>query len=133
MTSSSLIGRAGPDRRSILGRAGEELAARHLTGLGMQVLDRNWRCPLGEVDLVLLDGCELVVCEVKTRRSEAYGHPLESITAAKLARLRQLAAIYARGAGQGSRPFDALRIDAIGIVWPRGGAPLLRHLRAVGS
>ena len=53
----------------------------------MVVLDRNWRCDAGEIDLVLRDGRVLVVCEVKTRSSVDYGHPHEAVTAAKVARL----------------------------------------------
>ena len=54
-------------RRVALGAYGEQVAARHLTEAGLTVLERNWRCPLGEIDLVLRDGATLVVCEVKTR------------------------------------------------------------------
>ena len=67
--------------KQALGAHGEALAARHLVQRGMVVLDRNWRCPDGEIDLVLRDGPVLVVCEVKTRRSTAYGTPLEAVTA----------------------------------------------------
>ena len=76
-------------QRSALGAYGEALAARHLTEQGMVVLDRNWRCDLGEVDLVLRDGRVLVVCEVKTRSSLAYGTPIEAVTEQKAARLRR--------------------------------------------
>ena len=54
---------------------GERLAARHLVEQGLVVLDRNWRCDAGEIDLVLRDGAVLVVCEVKTRTSDACGTP----------------------------------------------------------
>ena len=79
-------------QRLALGAYGEGLAARHLTGQGMVLLDRNWRCELGEIDLVLRDGPALVVCEVKTRSSTAYGTPLQAVTGQKAARLRRLAA-----------------------------------------
>ena len=69
-----------------LGRYGEDLAARYLGERGMQVLDRNWRCEHGEIDLVALDGDCLVVCEVKTRRSTAFGEPVEAVTWRKAAR-----------------------------------------------
>ncbi len=67
-----------------LGRYGETLAERHLTGLGMVLLDRNWRCPDGEADLVLRDGSTLVVCEVKTRSNHDHGSPHEAVTPAKV-------------------------------------------------
>ena len=71
---------------------GEELAARYLAEQGWVVLDRNWRCTHGEIDLVARDGDCLVFCEVKTRRGLGYGSPTEAIAYAKLHRLRQLAA-----------------------------------------
>ena len=77
-----------------LGARGERIAERHLVRRGLTLLDRNWRCPQGEIDLVLRDGDELVFVEVKTRSSVAFGHPLEAITAAKLARLRRLAGAW---------------------------------------
>ena len=91
-------GRLAEQRRS-LGAYGEACAARHLTDAGMVVLDRNWRCDAGEIDLVLRDGRVLVVCEVKTRSSSAYGSPLEGVTAVKAARLRRLAARWLAGTG----------------------------------
>src|SRR6059058_969461 len=82
-------------RRDALGRYGERVAARHLTELGMVVLDRNWRCEAGEIDLVLRDGDVLVVCEVKTRASECCGSPHEAVTDEKLDRLKRLAVLWA--------------------------------------
>ena len=66
-------------RKRRLGERGETIAARHLTRCGMVLLDRNWRCDAGEIDLVLRDGHVLVICEVKTRTSIDYGAPLEAI------------------------------------------------------
>jgi len=59
---------------------------------GYEVIDRNWRCSLGEIDLVCRKGEVLVVCEVKSRRSDAFGAPIEAVTMAKWRRLRRLAA-----------------------------------------
>lgn len=117
------------DRRPSLARAGEQLAARMCEDLGMIVVARNWRCPGGELDLVLIDGQVLVVCEVKTRRGQRYGHPLEAITPTKLARLRRLAAECARDLGLHGL---GLRLDVMGIVWPVGAQPRVRHLQGVG-
>ncbi len=80
--------------KDVLGARGEELAAAALAAAGMLVIDRNWRCGQGEIDIVAVDGDETVFVEVKTRASVAYGHPLEAITAQKLARLRRLAAAW---------------------------------------
>jgi putative endonuclease len=114
--------------KQALGAHGEAIAARHLVERGMVVLDRNWRCPDGEIDLVLRDGRVLVVCEVKTRRSTAYGTPLEAVTAVKAARLRRLAAQWV--AAHDLRVPD-LRIDLVGIVCPHDGPPVIDHVAGV--
>ena len=111
-----------------LGRRGEALAADYLQGLGLSIVERNWRCALGEIDLVAREGDEVVFVEVKTRAGLGYGHPLEAITAAKLARLRRLAASWceAHPDHRGS-----IRIDAVAVVAPRGGGVQIEHLRRV--
>ena len=78
--------------RRHLGARGEELAACWYAARGFEVLDRNWRCAGGEIDLVLRKGSTLVVCEVKTRSTLAYGSPADAVTGPKRARLRRLAA-----------------------------------------
>src|SRR3954453_20871942 len=87
-----------------LGRYGERVAARHLTDQGMVLLDRNWRCDAGEIDLVLRDGDVLVVREVKTRSSDACGSPHEAVGRVKLQRLQRLALLWADE--HGLRPAD---------------------------
>ena len=94
-----------------VGRYGEDVAARWLVGAGMEILERNWRGPAGELDLILRDGATIVFCEVKTRRSEIGGHPLEAVDEAKLARLRRLAAQWL--AAREVRAAD-VRIDLVG-------------------
>jgi putative endonuclease len=121
-------GDGGASARQSLGAWGETLAARHLREAGMVLLDHNWRCPAGEVDLVLRDGDTLVVCEVKTRRTTAYGSPLEAVTAAKAARLRRLAAMWL--AEHDVHPRD-VRIDLVGILCPRTGPPVVEHVAGV--
>ena len=80
----------------------------------MQVLERNWRCEHGEIDLVALDGDCLVVCEVKTRRSTGFGEPVEAVTWRKAARLRRLAAAWL--AGHDVRSRWQVRVDVVGIL-----------------
>src|SRR5689334_3406415 len=87
--------------KTTLGRRGEEAAARYLLGLGWQIIDRNWRCPGGELDLVARDGAHLVVCEVKTRSTLRFGTPAEAIDHAKARRLRRLAERWATEHGYG--------------------------------
>ena len=114
--------------KDALGRRGEAIAARHLEDRGLHIVDRNWRCNQGEIDLVAQDGVETVFVEVKTRSGVGFGHPLESITVAKLARLRRLAAAWCEAhAG----PHHSIRIDAIAIIAPRSGQVTIEHLERV--
>lgn len=115
-------------QRSTLGAYGEAFAARYLIDQGMVLLDRNWRCELGEIDLVLRDGRVLVICEVKTRSSLAFGSPLEGVTELKAARLRRLAARWL--ADHTIRPKE-VRIDLVGLLVPRAGDTELDHVRGV--
>lgn len=123
------VGPGPAAHRRALGEFGEAYAARHLVAGGMVLLDRNWRCEAGEIDLVLRDGRTLVFCEVKTRTSTRYGNPLEAVTEQKAARLRRLAARWL--AAHSLRPSD-VRIDLVGVLVPRRGAPSLDHVRGVG-
>lgn len=118
----------GGGRRGALGRYGEDVAARHLEAAGLVVVDRNWRCPAGEIDLVLREGRTLVVCEVKTRSSVAWGSPHEAVTPAKLARLRRLAAAWL--AAHDVR-VDDVRLDLVGVVRPARGPALVDHVRGL--
>jgi putative endonuclease len=81
--------RVDPRRR--LGNAGEDAVAAWYEAAGYRVLDRNWRCREGELDLVVARGDTLVFCEVKTRLSSRFGAPVEAVTATKQRRLRMLA------------------------------------------
>jgi len=119
----------GAEHRRRLGERGETIAARHLCRLGLVLLDRNWRCDAGEIDLVLRDGDVLVVCEVKTRSSLRYGTPHEAVTDIKVARLRRLATRWLEARGVAVRD---IRIDMVGIVRPRRGASILDHVRGIG-
>ncbi|QNN52137.1 YraN family protein [Nocardioides mesophilus] len=112
-----------------LGEYGEACAARHLVDGGMVVLDRNWRCDLGEIDLVLRDGRVLVVCEVKTRTSARFGHPVEAVGEQKARRLRRLAARWL--AEHPLRPAE-VRLDVVGVLVTGSGAPEIEHVQGVG-
>jgi putative endonuclease len=115
--------------RRALGAYGEELAARMLTTeLGMVLLDRNWRCPEGELDLVLRDGDVLVACEVKTRRGDGCGSPHEAVGDAKLDRLHRL--VWRWAEERGIRPAGT-RVDLVAVRRPRRGAAVLDHVRGL--
>ena len=114
--------------KDTLGHRGEELAANYLAAAGMDVIDRNWRCPDGEIDLVGVEDGTLVIVEVKTRSSLDFGHPFEAITPAKLARLYLLASKWSRAQG---RYFASFRVDAVAVVDDGSGTPVIEHLREV--
>ena len=113
-------------QRQALGTYGERIAADHLVAAGMTIIDRNWRCPEGEIDIVARDGDVLVICEVKTRRGPAFGGPLESITAEKAARLQRLADCWMRE--RQVRP-AAVRIDVVAVLRPPRGPAEVDHQR----
>lgn len=115
-------------RTAELGKAGEDLAAEHLRGLGYEVIDRNWRCREGELDLVAIDDGVLVACEVKTRRGVRFGSPLEAVTPNKVARLRTLARLYLQAYDLAVR---GVRIDVIGVLAPPDAPVQITHLRGV--
>jgi len=113
------------DARRAIGAYGEERAARHLITKGLTVLERNWRCDEGEIDIVLREGATLVVCEVKTRTSLTAGTPHEAITDTKLARLKRLGERWA--VEHDVRP-DGIRIDLVAVLCRRKGAPVIEHV-----
>lgn len=112
-----------------LGRRGEELAATWLQDNGWPVLDRNWRCAEGEIDIVAADreGDQSIVvfCEVKTRSGDGYGSPFEAVTQGKRRKLRRLGLLYL--AQPEIRGFPRMRFDVIGVLWPPGRQPTIEH------
>jgi putative endonuclease len=111
-----------------VGRYGERIAARYLVAQGFAIMDRNWRCEVGEIDIIARDGDWLVMCEVKTRRSLVCGQPAEAVDARKLQRLRQLTVRWLLESGL--HP-PQIRIDVVGVLCPIGEVPQIQHLRAV--
>lgn len=114
--------------KDALGRYGEEVAARHLVSDGFVVLERNWRCDQGEIDIVARDGDVLVVCEVKTRSSTRYGSPFEAITERKLHRLERLGLRWMRE--HGVRP-RSMRVDVVSVLRPPTGRQVVEHVRGL--
>ncbi|MDR2253976.1 MAG: YraN family protein [Bifidobacteriaceae bacterium] len=120
----------GSDERRELGRYGERVAANYLALRGWRVLERNWRCRFGEIDLVAQpEPGSVVFVEVKTRSGDICGAGEEAVTPAKLARLRRLAGIWLEERG-GARP--AARIDVIAVNTGGGRGRSLRHYENVG-
>jgi len=112
-----------------LGRTGEQLAADYLQRAGLRILDRNYRCAEGEIDIVAADQRVLVACEVKTRSGLGYGTPIEAVTRRKLRRLRRLAVRWVVTHGL---IFDELRIDIVGVLRSPAGEFTIEHVRGVG-
>ena len=100
-----------------LGQAGEDLAAAWYRQRGYRVLDRNWRCAIGEIDLVARKGRMLVVAEVKTRRTDTYGVPAHAVTAAKQQRIRRLAVAWL--ADNRMRGRIDVRFDVVSVTGDR--------------
>jgi putative endonuclease len=100
-------------RRQELAAYGEERVAEWYRASGFDVVARNWRCPQGELDLVLGHGDLIVVCEVKTRSSTVFGAPVEAVTRAKQARLRRAAA---RWLEEGSHHAGLVRFDVASVL-----------------
>ncbi len=113
-------------RRTALGRQGEDIAARWWEERGAELLDRNWRHGAhGEIDLVVAEGPRLVVCEVKTRSTAAFGEPVEMVSLAQRRRLRRLTAAWLQ-AHPGR--WDEVRIDVLGVLAPPGGPVTVHHV-----
>lgn len=120
------------DPRRGLGALGERLAGEHLERDGYKILERNFRCRLGELDIVAADGRSLVFCEVKTRvagsRAGPVG-PFGAIGPRKRRRLRLLAGEWLRTRSEGRPHRPSLRFDAIGVTVNRAGGLLaLEHM-----
>jgi putative endonuclease len=105
------------DRRKELGKLGESLAMRELERRGYRIVERNWRCPAGELDLVAEQHGVLVFVEVRTRRGRERGTPEESLTPRKQAKLIEVAQAYLE---EGTADRD-WRIDVVAVeLSPRG-------------
>ena len=117
------------DNRKKTGRRGETLAASFLANHGYKIIERNWRCPIGEVDIVVEKDSVLIFVEVRTRRGQRFGAAVESITPAKQARLIDLAETYCQ---EVNPPHPSWRIDVVAVQLG-SGPPRLTHIKnAVG-
>jgi len=117
-----------PENTTTLGRRAEDLARRHLEALGLQLLERNYRCRAGEIDLVMLDGTTLALVEVRSRSTSAHGGAAATVGARKQQRFiraaRHLLLTRPEFRKLAAR-FDVVAIDA----GPDGGPPVVRWIR----
>lgn len=117
--------------RAEIGALGEQLAVDHLRSVGLRVLQRNWRCRYGELDVIAADdsACTVVFVEVKTRTSDRFGGVEEAVTPQKVRRLRRLAGLWLAGQETG---WSQVRIDVVGVRIGRRPTPEIIHLQGVG-
>ena len=113
----------GAAQRDTLGDRGENRAARYLREQGYKILLRNFRCPLGEIDIIARDGRTLVFVEVKTRTADD-PLPEDQVNAAKQHQITKAGKYYLSRYGV---PQPPSRFDVIAVVWPDGREPQIRH------
>ena len=107
------------------GFRGERMAEEYLAGKGFRILHRNWRAAHKELDLIALEGAELVFVEIKTRGGTAYGYPEEAVSPAKQAHLRAAAEVFMEAHPE----YASARFDVVSILLRGGQLQELLHLR----
>lgn len=112
--------------RKSLGALGEEAALAHLSGKGYRLLERNYRCRLGEIDIIAEDGETVAFIEVKTRSSLLFGAPQEAVDQKKQRKIRQIAQYYLLAHGLEGR---TVRFDVITVLYSRTGGFAIEHLK----
>lgn len=117
-----------PDRRKEFGNAGEETAAAYLERQGLAVIGVQQRTRFGELDLVCLQGDEVVFVEVKTRQSNAFGYPEESVTAEKAGKLARSGEAWLQAKHWEDRPW---RIDVVAVEVQADGSAKVTHFPAI--
>ena len=116
-----------PDWRKRTGELGEKAAAEHLIKQGYVILQTNYRCSSGEIDIVAREEDSLAFVEVRTKRSQNFGTPEESITPTKQAKLVELADIYLQEHGNPDQPW---RIDVVAVeIGPGDGISRIELIR----
>jgi putative endonuclease len=118
--------RVSRDPRQRLGLQGEQAAETALTRAGMRILERRFRCKLGEIDLIARHDDVIVFIEVKARRGEGYGRPAEAVTERKKRRLGRVALVWLSR----RKLLDApSRFDVVEVLRRQGGDLEVRHIR----
>lgn len=110
--------------KQVLGREGERIAEGYLRKRGYRLVERNYRCPAGEVDLIALDRRVIVFVEVKTRSDDGFGLPAESVHRQKQNKMIRSALYYL---SQHRLHDRAARFDVVGVSF-KGGEPVVEHI-----
>lgn len=113
------------NHRKSLGQYGEQAAIHFLVRKGYSLVESNWRCAHGEIDLIVRQDATLVFVEVRTRQADSTERAFESITPAKQKRLQALAYAYL---STHDLQNIAWRIDLIAIAWRRNAQPVIEHV-----
>ena len=114
-------------QKQILGKYGEDLAAQYLTVRGYEIVERKWRCSIGDIEVVAFHHGRFIFVEVKTRNGTAFGHPFEAITPVKVSRMRKLVAQWC---SSNQKAGVKVRLDAIAVL-VSGGRVAIEHLKQV--
>lgn len=125
--NNSYSKRALGDERKERGRRAELAAAEHLLSLGYTIVERNWRCRSGEIDLIARQGDWLVIVEVRSRsdRTARFGTAAEAVTPHKIAQVRSTAAVYLHQTGQSD---ENIRFDVIAVTFEQSDGLRLEHI-----
>jgi putative endonuclease len=120
--------RRSSSNRAATGRAGEEAASQYLVSLSYRLLERNWRCRIGEIDLIADDGGTLVFVEVRSRTNPTrFGTAVEAITDRKRRQVREVAAYYLMQRKAATTP--SVRCDVVAVTFrPDGSVAELKHI-----
>lgn len=118
------------ERRRKVGKIGEQAAISHLEQLGYEIVDTNYRCPLGEIDIIAREGGSIVFVEVRTKTGSSFGMPEESITAEKARRLKRLALYYLQSVFRRAVPG---RFDLVAVMLDRNSHEVvsLNHIKNI--
>lgn len=108
-----------------LGIKGENLATKFLKKKGYRIIARNYKTPIGEIDIIAQDGNTIVFVEVKTRADELFGHPFEAVNKRKRKKLKDLALLYLKRQGK-EYP---LRFDILSILYRDDGKKEIEHIK----
>ena len=115
-------------QRQTLGRLGENEAVSYLKKHGYRLLQRNYRCRLGEIDIIVMDGETLVFVEVRCRSSGRFGLPQESIRWRKQSKLRKVAQYYLKAVQKEEAP---VRFDVLALLFDRENQPVqVEHIKS---
>ncbi len=108
-----------------LGSEGEDLAVRFLQKKGYRIVARNYKTPVGEIDIIARDGDTIVFIEVKTRTDISFGYPFEAVNKRKRQKLKNLALLYLKRQGKES----PVRFDVLSIFYMDNGKKDIEHIK----